>query len=113
MEARKQGCRAMEADSLSVDITFAPPNAQRRDIDGCLTSCKAGFDGLADVLRIDDSRWRISMTMASPVKGGAVLLELTIPNRTGDTLVLQSNAAILAHPTNRTEEFTECIPSKN
>lgn len=42
---------------LVLDLTFHPPSHHRRDDDGCPAAFKSGRDGLADALRIDDSRF--------------------------------------------------------
>lgn len=41
-------------------------------MDNCIAAMKAGLDGLADVLGVDDSRWELAATMGEPRKGGAV-----------------------------------------
>ena len=73
--AGKQGARAMEATSLWVAITFLPPDRRRRDLDNCLASFKAGIDGLADVLGVDDSKWKLEIAMSSDI-GGFVRVEV-------------------------------------
>lgn len=39
-------------------ITFYPPTKANRDIDNCLASIKAGLDGIADGLAINDKFFR-------------------------------------------------------
>jgi crossover junction endodeoxyribonuclease RusA len=73
--AMQQGAKRMEADRLSVRLTFVPPDKRHRDADNCLASMKAGLDGLADVLGVDDSQWRVSFEMA-PGPGGMVRVEV-------------------------------------
>lgn len=63
--------------ALKVTPIFYPPNMHAHDIDGLLSSMKAAFDGIADAIGIDDSKW----TFGSPrrdvvVKGGLVRIEL-------------------------------------
>lgn len=41
-------------------------------MDNCIAAMKAGLDGLADVLGVDDSRWELVATIGEPRKGGAV-----------------------------------------
>ena len=60
----------------SVGLVFHPPDKRRRDLDNCLASFKAGLDGIADALGVNDSHFRISMQMGPPVKLGEV--EVTI-----------------------------------
>lgn len=58
-------------------LEFLPPNNRRRDDDNLLAAFKAGRDGLADALGIDDSlfvsRWRLT-DVTQP--GGAVRVTL-------------------------------------
>lgn len=54
---------------LLVSVEFVPPNRQRRDMDNCIASMKAGFDGLADALGVDDSRFVLQTRMADRVAG--------------------------------------------
>lgn len=42
---------------LALHLEFVPPDRRRRDRDNLLASMKAGLDGLADALRIDDARF--------------------------------------------------------
>jgi crossover junction endodeoxyribonuclease RusA len=58
-----------------VQLTFYPPNRRARDADNCLAAMKSGLDGLADVLGVDDSKWRITFEMADTI-GGMVKVEV-------------------------------------
>ena len=73
--AKEQGARKVEADALAVRITFVPPDRRARDTDNMLASIKAGLDGLADVLGVDDSRWTLTIARADEV-GGMVRVEV-------------------------------------
>lgn len=55
-------------------IEFRPPDARRRDADNCMAACKATWDALSHVTGIDDSKFRFSISMGRPLKGGAVLV---------------------------------------
>ena len=55
-----------------VGLTFHAPTQRAYDLDNALARCKAGLDGLADVLGVDDSRWQYTIARGAPVKGGAV-----------------------------------------
>lgn len=68
-QAEAQGARRMDAQALVVALEFIPPDRRARDIDNLLAACKAGLDGLADVLGVDDSRWRITITKGQGVGG--------------------------------------------
>lgn len=62
---------------LAVHLVFVPPSRRARDWDNLLASMKAGLDGVADALGVDDGRWRLSMeVVGEPLKGGLVRLEL-------------------------------------
>lgn len=68
-------------DALGVHLTFLPPDRRPRDWDNMVASMKAGLDGLADALGVDDSRWRLSFEVdrQTVVKGGKVLVEVGAP----------------------------------
>jgi crossover junction endodeoxyribonuclease RusA len=67
--ARQQGATRIDAKRLDVALVFVPPSKRRYDPDNCLARMKSGIDGLADVLGVDDSRWRISFEMSDEVGG--------------------------------------------
>lgn len=75
--AQAMGCRALNAERLTVEITFHPPNRHRRDTDNLLASVKAGLDGLADATGVDDSHWNYGIAKGEPVTGGAVVVRVT------------------------------------
>jgi len=77
--AQIAGVRHIEADGLIVRVTAFPPNKHARDDDGIMTNLKSYFDGIADVVGIDDSKWRMGeMERGEPVKHGAVHVEVEI-----------------------------------
>lgn len=45
-------------ERVAVKITFVSPDKRRRDIDNLLACIKPQLDGIAQALRIDDSRFR-------------------------------------------------------
>jgi crossover junction endodeoxyribonuclease RusA len=53
-----------------------PPDRRHRDLDNLLASIKAGLDGLADVWKVDDSKWSLQITKSGEV-GGWVEVQLT------------------------------------
>lgn len=57
-------------------ITFYPPDRRRRDDDGMIAAFKAGRDGMADALGIDDHAFRPTYKIAEPVKGGKVVVSI-------------------------------------
>lgn len=68
----------IDAGSVNVTCIFSPPPPKRnRDLDGLLSSCKAYFDGIADVIGIDDSRFQHQAPVwGIPRKGGNVRIVL-------------------------------------
>lgn len=58
-------------------LEFMPPNRRRRDDDNLLASFKAGRDGLADALGIDDSVFVSQVRLLDETRpGGAVRVTL-------------------------------------
>ena len=59
--ARKANVRMWCAPDqrLRVELQFFPPNRRSRDIDNLVASMKAGIDGIADALGIDDSNFEL------------------------------------------------------
>lgn len=70
------GVRRIDATAVRVRITFHPPDARARDTDNMLASLKAGLDGVADVIGIDDSRWTLVIARGAPAAPGRVDLAL-------------------------------------
>ena len=61
-------------------IDIYPPNLRRFDEDGAIGACKAALDGIADALRVDDSRFIITHTIHPPRRPhGAVVVTVTAP----------------------------------
>lgn len=71
------GVRKVESVS-EVRFIFHPPNRIRRDIDNCIAASKGAVDGIALALGVDDSRipMRFPQTLAEPVEGGAIRVEI-------------------------------------
>jgi crossover junction endodeoxyribonuclease RusA len=64
--------------SVTVSLTFVPPNAIRRDTDGMIGATKGFLDGIADAIGIDDSRWTwAAPIIAKPEKPGRVVVTIT------------------------------------
>ena len=64
-------------------VEFVPPDRRRRDDDNLIASFKAGRDGIADALGVDDSRFRLHPWVSKePIKHGAVRIRLA-PNEGG------------------------------
>lgn len=67
--ALSQGAKPIEAEGLHVTLTFYPPSRRAIDLDNCLARFKAGIDGLVDVLKVDDSKWKITIEKAEEIGG--------------------------------------------
>ena len=62
---------------ILLELEFCPPSNRRRDDDNLLAAFKSGRDGLADALRIDDSRFVSQVRLSDEVvKGGCVRVTL-------------------------------------
>ena len=62
-----------------VCVEFFPPDKRRRDVDNALASIKAGIDGIAQAIGIDDSNfkeYRLSMKKQGGSKTGYVIVTL-------------------------------------
>lgn len=68
-QAKVQGARAIDAAKLHVSLVFVPPNRRAHDLDNLLARFKAGIDGLADVLGVDDSKWSLTISKADEIGG--------------------------------------------
>lgn len=74
-QAKAQGVHAMKADKLHLTLTFYAPTRRAFDLDNALARCKAGLDGLCDVLGVDDSKWSLTIRKADTI-GGFVRVEI-------------------------------------
>lgn len=63
-------------ERVAVSMTLCPPDNRRRDRDNMISSMKAATDGIADALGVDDSRFEITYSIGSPIKGGAVTVTI-------------------------------------
>jgi crossover junction endodeoxyribonuclease RusA len=75
-----KGEAMMRPDGPAVlSLVFHPPSRRRIDDDNLVGRFKAGRDGLADALDIDDSQLSLLVKIGKPVKGGAVEVEILPP----------------------------------
>lgn len=79
-QAMEQGARPMQASKLHLTLTFYPPTRRAYDLDNALARIKAGLDGLADVLKVDDKHWTLTIKKGEGV-GGFVSVEITNPEK--------------------------------
>lgn len=61
------------ADRLRVHLTFVPPDRRLRDADNCIAAAKAGLDGLADALGVNDRRFVLSSELLTNGEIGGVV----------------------------------------
>jgi crossover junction endodeoxyribonuclease RusA len=73
--AREQGAKPLQADKLHLSLTFHAPTRRAYDLDNALARMKAGLDGLADVLRVDDKHWSLTIQKGDGI-GGFVRVEV-------------------------------------
>jgi crossover junction endodeoxyribonuclease RusA len=62
--------------AANLEMVFCPPDKRRRDADNLIAATKAHRDGISDALGTDDSKFHVSYSMGSPVKGGAVIVTI-------------------------------------
>jgi crossover junction endodeoxyribonuclease RusA len=78
-----EGMRALKGfenhvGDFKVSITFHKPDNRKRDDDNIIASFKAGRDGVADALNVDDNRFEVSYKVSKEnVKGGLVVIEVS------------------------------------
>lgn len=60
---------------IMLSVTFNPPS-NRGDLDGMVSGFKAGLDGLADAMCVDDKRFAFTIRRAAAVKGGQIVVEV-------------------------------------
>jgi len=61
------GCGRSELSRpVVVVLTFRPPRRGRFDLDNLVARMKAGLDGVADALGVDDAEFRLTVSIAAP-----------------------------------------------
>jgi crossover junction endodeoxyribonuclease RusA len=60
---------------IELAIEFVPPDNRHRDLDNMLASIKAGLDGLALALGVNDRRFRLRLSVADRI-GGMVIVRV-------------------------------------
>lgn len=73
--AASQGAAPTPATALHLTLTFVPPTRRAYDLDNALARMKSGLDGLADVLRVDDRHWSLTICKGEGI-GGFVRVEV-------------------------------------
>ena len=63
-------------ETIPVSVTFCPPDKRRRDLDNMLAAIKAGLDGIALALDVDDAAFAPTLHRGPVTKRGAVIVEI-------------------------------------
>ncbi|MDO6587352.1 hypothetical protein Q4543_17710 [Salipiger sp. 1_MG-2023] len=71
-EACAWGVNRFKVKQLGVHLEFYPPDRRKRDDDNMIAAFKAGRDGLADAVGVDDAEWRT--TYAFPGETGGYVI---------------------------------------
>lgn len=75
--AREAGWHLFPA--LPLRVTFCPkPKGPLPDLDNCIAAFKAGQDGLADALRVNDRNLRVTHEFGDRCKDGGVIVEIMV-----------------------------------
>jgi len=61
---------------IPITIDFYPPDRRHRDADNMVSAFKAGQDGLANALGVNDRRFQPVYRFNEPIKGGCVVVTL-------------------------------------
>lgn len=90
-------CRRAPAVPMRVHLQFVPPTARERDEDNLVARMKAGLDGVAEALQIDDRLFRLEppeISAPARTKGEAmVVLTMSIAEETNPRPRRTSRAA--------------------
>ena len=74
---KEAGAKAPTEGRIRLHIEWWPRTANAYDQDGAIASMKAGLDGIALALGVDDSRFDLAPVFhMEPVKGGRVAVRL-------------------------------------
>ena len=74
---KASGDRIKGKGAIDLHISFYPPDNRSRDLDGMLSSIKAGLDGIADALGVNDKRFQLRIERCAKIKGGQVRIIIT------------------------------------
>ena len=75
--AKEAGLVVPDAPKIALWLDFVPPDRRARDDDNLIASFKAGRDGLALALGIDDKRFRTFPYLRDDQIGGFVRVRIT------------------------------------
>lgn len=68
-----------DSEEVFLLIDFYPPDKRRRDLDNMLSAFKAGLDGIADALEVNDHRFSLVIRRRAPRKGGEIVVRMFGP----------------------------------
>lgn len=77
--ALEQSVKRLNTTTPRLYFSFHPPDRRKRDLHNMPETQKAAIDGIADAMGCDDSGFQCvwPVTWGDPVKGGAVVIEVT------------------------------------
>lgn len=75
VQAKSQGLQESASQRLHLILTFYAPTRRAYDLDNALARMKSGLDGLADVMKVDDKHWSLSIRKAEEI-GGFVKVQI-------------------------------------
>jgi len=82
--AAESRLRVEAGEKIHLFIDFIPPNRRHRDDDGANSSFKAGRDGIADALGVDDRHFCAHpFLVTDPIKGGMVSVRFAFEPKDG------------------------------
>jgi crossover junction endodeoxyribonuclease RusA len=70
---RQSGAIVSWDGDIHLFVTFYPPDRRRRDDDNIISSFKAGRDGIADALNVNDNRFVIHPYLSDKVRSGGIV----------------------------------------
>jgi crossover junction endodeoxyribonuclease RusA len=75
-EAGAKDCHVGHEGRIPVHLTFCHPTARQWDDDNLEATFKAGRDGVAKAMGVDDKRFQVTRSIGEKVKGGCVIVEI-------------------------------------
>ena len=70
--------RQAKASPGPIRVTFCPmPKGPKPDMDNCIAAFKAGQDGLADAMKVNDRHLSITYAMGERCRDGGIIVEIS------------------------------------
>lgn len=77
--ALEAGAHLRKFQNVSIQVTFHPKTRNRVDTDNLISRIKPYLDGIADVIKVDDSAWEWEKPIkGQPEKGGRVAVTINV-----------------------------------